>query len=83
MKKGGTVVDDERWIVVVHGQGQCVVGDLQGATHMHACSTNTPLLIDCVVICEWNALTFIHNHHTESLVVRHETTHEGAHMDRC
>ena len=34
MKDGRTVVDDERWIVVVHGQGQCVVGDLQGATHV-------------------------------------------------
>ena len=37
MKDGKTVVDDERWIVVGHGQGQCVVGDWQGATHMHAC----------------------------------------------
>ena len=34
MKDGKTVVDDERWIVVGHGQGQCVVGDWQGATHV-------------------------------------------------
>ena len=57
-----------------------VIGKVQH-THMHAKQTlHSSLTV-------WSFVNGMHSnsheHHTESLVVRHETTQEGAHMDRC
>ena len=65
MKDGKTVVDDERWIVAAHGQGQCVVGDWQGATHMHAQQTlHCPLAV-------WSFVNGMHSHSFTSTTLNH------------